>query len=52
MNNLVYIGSLCPGEEFFYRGKPGNTKQNDLEKAIQYIKKEIEIQKVEDGNGE
>lgn len=21
MNNLVYIGSLCPGEEFFYKGK-------------------------------
>lgn len=21
MYNLVYIGSLCPGEEFFYRGK-------------------------------
>ena len=21
MNNLVYIGSLCPGEEFYYRGK-------------------------------
>lgn len=21
MNNLVYIGSLSPGEEFFYRGK-------------------------------
>lgn len=27
--------------------KPGNTKQKDLEKAIQYIKKEIEIQKEE-----
>lgn len=21
MNNLVYVGSLCPGEEFFYKGK-------------------------------
>ena len=21
MNNLVYIGSLSPGEEFFYKGK-------------------------------
>lgn len=41
MNNLVYVGSLCPGEEFFYKGKHyrvyGHMIRNGIECVACYV---------------
>lgn len=37
MNNLVYIGSLCLGEEFFYRGKHYRVYGHMLRNGIECV---------------